>query len=571
VSEAKGIVFSVVLVLLTCALDGIGVFRQGEKGMIMGWLDVVTGQSRVLLEEIIKAAPVSMFAVDTEHRVIAWNEACAELTGKKCEEMVGSTDHWKAFYRDKRPCLADIVIDGHFNLLAEMYSVVTQSRVAGRGWRVEDWFELPSGRRRYLVVSASPVYSEDGKLLGAVETAQDATELKSGCEEDLTREEREQRSQKMEAISRMAGGIAHDFNNLLTAILGYSRLLRENLGEAHPLCADVDEIVRAGDKGAQLTKQLLAISRKQVMKPHPVNLGGVLADVLPVLRQRAGQKIQIQSECDRELWNIQADVSLLEEVIYQLFSNARDAMPSGGSVSIRLGNIVLDDNFCRGREGAMPGRYVLLTFADTGCGMPPEVRSHLFEPFFTTKDRGRGCGLGLSVIYGILRQMGAFVDVETEINIGSRFLVYFPVSEKDAQVVSEKKADEEAPKGSETVLVVEDEDIVRHLVVLMLKSLGYRVLEASDGREALKIAKRYEGRIHIVLTDVVMPHIGGLDLVKQLRPIRRDFKVLYTSGFTDGRLLDQGLLDGEYQLILKPYTRESLARKVRDVLDAKTA
>ena len=246
-------------------------------------------------------------------------------------------------------------------------------------------------------------------------------------------------------------------------------------------------------------------------------------------------------------------------------------MPNGGSIAIRLSNAVLDENSCRGHEGVLPGRYVLLDVSDTGSGMPPEVRAHLFEPFFTTKDRGKGSGLGLSVVYGILRQMGAFVDVETEINTGSRFLVHFPACDQEAGVAVKGASENEAPRGTETVLVVEDEDIVRHLVVLMLKSLGYRVLEASDGREALKIAKRYEGSIHMVLTDVVMPHIGGLDLVKQLRPIRRDFKVLYTSGFTDGRLLDQGLLDGDYQLILKPYTREGLAQKIREVLDAKPA
>ena len=534
-------------------------------------MDVVTGYGRAMTAEIVKSAPVSMFAVNAAHKVVAWNAACHDLTGVKPEEVVGTSDHWKAFYREKRPCLADIVIDGHFNLLAEMYSVVTQSRVAGNAWRVQDWFELPNGKRRYLVVSASPIYSEDGKLLGAVEAAQDVTDLRSECEQDLSREEREHRSQKMEAISRMAGGIAHDFNNLLTAMLGYSRLLRENLGEAHPLGADVDEVIRAGERGALLTKQLLAISRKQVMRPCPVNMGGVLSDVLPQLRQRAGQTIQIRSECERELWNVQADASLVEQVILQLFSNARDAMPNGGSIAIRLSNAVLDENSCRGHEGVLPGRYVLLDVSDTGSGMPPEVRAHLFEPFFTTKDRGKGSGLGLSVVYGILRQMGAFVDVETEINTGSRFLVHFPACDQEAGVAVKGASENEAPRGTETVLVVEDEDIVRHLVVLMLKSLGYRVLEASDGREALKIAKRYEGSIHMVLTDVVMPHIGGLDLVKQLRPIRRDFKVLYTSGFTDGRLLDQGLLDGDYQLILKPYTREGLAQKIREVLDAKPA
>jgi len=524
-------------------------------------------QAQVAAEQVVQHLVVPAFVIDESHRVICWNRACEELTGLSEVTMIGSDEQWKGFYSEKRPSLADLILDHDLDKLAGLYPVVSTVDMTEGGSQVEGWFDRVGGERRYLALSAAPIRSAKGEIVGAIELIYDLTHLKADAVSEDNRDAYIHQVQKMNAVSRLAGGIAHDFNNLLTAILGYSRLIKESLDETAPLREDVEEIIRAGEKGARLTKQLLAISRKQVIQPRPVNLSAVLADILPTLRQRAGKNIQIQTDCEHELVSIQGDNSLLEQIFVQLLLNARDAMPNGGRVSFRIANTELDEAFCRRHEGLPVGKYALLMVDDTGCGMSKEVHDHLFEPFFSTKKKGKGMGLGLSMVYGIVRQMDGHIEVETAEGSGTRFSVYFPAIQQGAPERIKPDSEKEVETGHETVLVVEDEDMVRNLAVLILKSLGYRVLEASDGREALKIAKRYEKTIHLVLTDVVMPHIGGLELVRQLRPVRRDFKVLYTSGFTDGRLLDHGLLDGSHDILLKPYTRENLARAVREILD----
>lgn len=396
----------------------------------------------------------------------------------------------------------------------------------------------------------------------------DLTELQLAHEQELTREIRQREKQKMDCLSRMAGGIAHDFNNLLTVVFGYARLIREGLGATHPLLPDVDEIISAANHGARLTQQLLAMSGKHIVAFKTVDLGGLLADITPALRHAVGPTVQVSADHRAGGFFIQADPALLEQAILQLVENARLTMPNGGTLQLTLQNERVSEPRSLLWSELTPGHYVQLSISDNGNGMSAEELRHLFEPFYVTN--GKRSGFGLSVVWGILQQMHGHIAVESAVGKGTRVDLFFPAVGEEAGKKSVAVSDKEAvPRGHETVLVVEDEDAVRHLVVLMLRSLGYRVLEAGDGHEAITLASAYDGPIHLVLTDVVMPRMSGLELVKQLRPVRKNLKVLYMSGFTDGRLLDQGLLESGDDLILKPYTRESLARKIRKVLDGR--
>lgn len=535
----------------------------------MGWSCRALGAFGLAKESRwLDTLPVAVFGIDADRKVFLWNRACQDLTGIAAKDILGTADHWKAFYRERKPTIADALVDGH--LEAQLGADVqwgdgdpnaSCARYAG-------WQEFPGGQRRYILVNAVALYSEKGARTGALVCLQDLTELQLAHDREVLDEARRREAVKMDALSRMAGGLAHDFNNLLTAVLGYARLLKDALGPSHPLINDVDEILHAGEQGSYLTQLLLAISRKRLTAPKVIRLGALIADLLPSLRQLAGERVRVYADCGRDTWPIMGDPTLVEQVVVQLVENARDAMPNGGTLRLAVSN----ENVREVRKTLWsemePGAYVCLTVEDTGCGMSANVMAHLFEPFFTTKEQRHG--MGLAVAWGILHQMKAHIDVASTVGQGTRFSLFFPVhSTANEPVARERNNGGEVRGGNETILVVEDEEIVRHLVVFMLKSLGYRVLEASDGREAFKIASRFEGPIHLILTDVVMPHIGGLELVKQLRPLRKDFKVLYMSGFTDGRLLDQGLLESDSEIILKPYTRDSLARKVRAILDGK--
>ncbi len=534
----------------------------------MGWSRGVARLGRPWQARVFDVLPIAVFGIDDQHKVFLWNRACQDLSGITADEVLGTSDHWKLFHTKPEPTIADALVDGRVEANFSSQVRFGNGAADASAVRYADWLNFPDGRRRFVLVNALALFAGPDIRIGAVVTLEDLTEWKQAHEREISDDRRQRDARKMDALSRMAGGIAHDFNNLLTAILGYGRLVKDALGPSHPLINDVDEILHAGERGSYLTQQLLAISRKRMTSPRVVQLSAVLADLLPSLRQLAGNKVRLHADCGNDTWPVMGDVALLEQVVVHLVENARDSMPGGGTLRISVANETLAQPYKSLWSEISPGRYVRLTVEDTGCGLPEHVLVHLFEPFFTTKEQRQG--MGLAVVWGILKQMRAHVDIRSTVGEGTQFHIYFPVHDAEqAAGVPVAPPTESVRGGDETILVVEDEDIVRHLVVFMLKSLGYRVLEAADGREALKIAAHYEGPIHLVLTDVVMPHVGGLELVKQLRPIRKDFKVLYMSGFTDGRLLDQGLLESDSEIILKPYTRDSLARKVRAVLDRK--
>ncbi len=377
-------------------------------------------------------------------------------------------------------------------------------------------------------------------------------------------------SQKMESVGRLAGGVAHDFNNLLGVITGYGDLLQRDVGPRHPAFARVTEIRKAADRAAALTRQLLAFSRKQVLEPKVLDLNAVVADIEKMLRRLIGEDVQLVTVLGGDLGRVKADPGQMEQVIVNLAVNARDAMPEGGKLIIETGNVDLDAAYARGRPDARPGAHVMLAISDTGHGMDTETLSHMFEPFFTTKEQGKGTGLGLATVYGIVRQSGGHITVYSEPGHGTTFKVYLPrfAEDEDEEVPMTRAAvAEPAPSGTETILLVEDEASLRVMIREILESAGYEVLEGPTPEEALAAAGAHAATIHLVLTDVVLPRLSGRQVAEALRSSRPDVKVLFMSGYTDDAISHHGILDPGTHFIQKPFTTDGLLRRVRQVLD----
>ena len=386
---------------------------------------------------------------------------------------------------------------------------------------------------------------------------------------NLEREKGEQlrQAQKMEAVGRLAGGIAHDFNNLLTAITGYSDLTLRRLQPDTPLRRNVEEIKKAGDRAASLTRQLLAFSRKQVLQPKVLNLNVVVSDMEKMLQRLIGEHIELRTVLASDIGSVKADPGQIEQVIMNLAVNARDAMPHGGNLIIETENIYLNEGYATRHIAVKPGAYVMLAVSDTGEGMSEETQSRIFEPFFTTKEVGKGTGLGLSTVYGIVKQSGGNIWVYSEVGEGTAFKIYLPRVDEAAQEYKPSHEVEESLDGTEIILLAEDDERVRGLVRAVLEGYGYQVLEAEDGSAALSVSERHEGLIHLLLTDVVMPKMSGRELADQLAESRPEMKVLYMSGYTDESIVHHGVLDANTPFIQKPFEPEALARKVRELLD----
>ncbi len=393
-----------------------------------------------------------------------------------------------------------------------------------------------------------------------------AVENVDRIEKEKIRAVQREQSQRLESVGRLAGGIAHDFNNMLTAINGYSDLTLRQLDLDDPLRVNVVEIKKAGERSALLTRQLLAFSRRQVLKPKVIDLNQVVSDTSSMLRRMIGEDIELEICLSPDLGSVEADPGQLTQVITNLAINSRDAMPSGGSITIEVSNQEIDENYTEQRIGVKPGSYVMLAISDTGLGMSAEVKEHIFEPFFTTKEMGHGTGLGLSTVYGIVKQSGGYVWVYSEPSQGTSVKVYLPRADKELDSAEAIEALQDL-HGSETILLVEDEEVVRELSKKILESCGYRVVEASDGAEASAIFQQIDQEFDLLLTDVVMPKMSGRQLVQSLEHIRPDLKVLYMSGYTDDSIVRHGVIDAGENYIQKPFTYNALASKVRRMLD----
>ncbi|MCI0489110.1 MAG: PAS domain S-box protein [Blastocatellia bacterium] len=380
-------------------------------------------------------------------------------------------------------------------------------------------------------------------------------------------EEQLAQSQKMEAIGRLAGGVAHDFNNLLTAILGYSQIVRNRLDPTNPLRSEIEEIEKAGNRAAALTNQLLAFSRRQVIQPKALNLNTVVADVEKMLRRLIGEDIELTLRLDQEIGYVKADLGQIEQIIVNLAVNARDAMPKGGRLAIETANVSLDEPYTDIHSQIPPGRYVRLAISDTGIGMDKETQLLIFDPFFTTKERGKGTGLGLSTVYGIMKQSDSHITLESEPGRGTAFKLFFPLVETSSEASKTARAKAESVKGSETILLVEDEEAVRKLARLVLEMNSYSILEASNADEAITLYELHKGAIQLIITDIVMPGKSGGELISSLKLPSSETKILYMSGYTPDAIASRGVLDADVPFLRKPFTPADLTSKVREALD----
>ncbi len=494
------------------------------------------------LQAVIDTAPVAIYTLDFEARVKSWNAAAERMFLFTEAEVL---DH----------LLPNVLEEDQEQTLS-----IYQRVMAGEDLRgAETRRRRKDGKVIYVSMWTALLRDATGKANGFLAAVTDISERKQ-LEEQL------RQSQRIEAVGRLAGGVAHDFNNLLTIITGYSDLLLTKMPEFEPLRRNVEEIKKASGRAASLTNQLLAFSRRQVLQPKIVDLNEIVADMNKMLRRLIPEDTELVVNLDAEIGRVKADPGQIEQVIVNLAVNAREAMPGGGKLIIETANRELDEVYCRQHMSVKPGHYVMLSVSDTGLGMAPEVQEHIFEPFFTTKT-GKGTGLGLSTVYGIVKQSSGDIWVYSEPGFGTCFKIYLP-RVQDAELTSEVPVRQAAPaRGRETILLVEDEETVRMLVREILQNNGYSVLEARNGAHGLELARRYNGKIHLLLTDVVMPQMSGRELAEKLAPLRPDTRILFMSGYTDDAVVANGTIAPGSDFIQKPFTPDALARKIRVLLD----
>jgi two-component system cell cycle sensor histidine kinase/response regulator CckA len=446
----------------------------------------------------------------------------------------------------------DVFVDAkeHARLMGEFRRGVRLDNVEVR-WKRKD------GKAITVRLSGRAVKGETGDVVEVI--AEDVTERR-------VLEDQFRQAQKMEAVGRLAGGVAHDFNNLLMVISGYTEVLMEHTAQDHALHPKIAAIQQASDRATTLTRQLLAFSRKQLLELKVVDVNAIVKDIERLLRPLIGENIELVTRLAGDLGRTRADAGQIEQVIMNLVVNSKDAMPNGGKITILTANETLDDDLQRECSYIQPGPYVMLSIEDNGHGMDKETQSRIFEPFFTTKEKGKGTGLGLSTVYGIIKQSGGYVLAQSEVGRGTTFRIYLPRVEESAENASVTRASQPATGGSETVLLVEDEESVRQLVRETLEAKGYKVLEADHGAAALQIASDYHGPIDMLITDVVMPGMSGRELSEQLSASDPDMKILYLSGYHEDAVVHQGVLEPGTSFLQKPFTLQALARKVREVL-----
>ena len=541
---------------------GLGGFSMLSVFLATGFLISVICAERRRAEKKLRVQAGRLVESETRYRELFENANdimyTLDLSGNftslnKAGERVSGYTRGEALQMNIRQVVAP-------EYLEAVQEVIARAIAGNESAPIEAEIVAKDGHRVILEVSGRAIFKQRSPI--AVQgIARDVSERK-------ILERKIMQSQKMEAIGVLTGGIAHDFNNLLTVINGYSEFLLNDLPQGDERRSDLEQIKRAGQRAADLTSQLLAFGRKQMVKPRNLNLNEIIADTGKILRRLIGEDINLVAVTDPDLGPVKADPGQMQQVIMNLVVNARDAMPKGGKLTIETANVELDDEYVRKHVAGLSGRYVMLAISDNGLGMDARTRARIFEPFFTTKKPGEGTGLGLSTVYGIVKQSGGFIWVYSEIGKGTTFKVYLPRVEGKPEQLVAKFEEGQSMEGSETLLVAEDDPSLRVLVARILRSHGYTVLEASNGEEALRTAEEYGRHIHMLLTDVVMPEMSGGALSSKVEKARPGIKVLFISGYTGNAIVHHGILESDVSLLTKPFSAEDLARRVREVLNS---
>jgi len=532
---------------VSTAIENATLFRQIETEICERKRGEATvRENEAFIRSILESVGEGLIVMDREQRILVANRAYCKLVSAAPADVIGR-HCYECSHQTTRPC---------YELGEEC--AVQRTFATGESGSVIHVHADPQGNPAFIEVRSFPLKDATGAVTAAIEILNDVTE-KRKLESQL------HQAQKMEAIGTLAGGVAHDFNNILSAIVGYSSLLQMKMGPGDPLHGYVKQVLDAAEKAGALTKSLLAFSRKQVVKMSPVDVNEVVNDFQKILARLIGEDIAIKVLCSPVPLVVDADKGQLEQVLMNLATNARDAMPQGGALQFATDSIDITGENMAAHNIDVPGTYARITVSDTGKGMDPSLLEHIFEPFFTTKDLHQGTGLGLSIVYGIIMKHGGHIKVFSEPGQGTTFKIYLPLSQAEKQ---EGTREESAPRpsGHETILLVEDEAQVRTVTRALLQEYGYTVLEAADGEDAVRVFQEHKDRIQLVISDLIMPKKNGREAYEEMNRIRPGVKAIFTSGYTADIITQKGLLEAGVDFISKPMNLAELLKKIRDVL-----
>lgn len=527
-------------------------FDLEEEVEVRKHAEAISHSNETHFRTLLDTIPDLIWVKDADGVYLSCNAIFERFFGAKEADIVGKTDY---DFVDKK--LADSFREYDRKAMA-----------AGKPSNNEEWITFPDdGQRVLLYITKTPMHNENGTLIGVLGIGRDISEIKRSEEEKIKFEGRLQQTQKMESVGRLAGGVAHDFNNMLGVILGHVHFALMETDSHQPLHANLEEIRKAAERSADLTRQLLAFARKQTIAPKVLNLNEIVSGILKMLHRLIGEDIQLTWQPSADLWPVKVDPSQIDQILANLCVNSRDSINDIGKITIETYNSTIDENYYVNNPDAVPGEYVTLSVSDDGCGMDKETMAHIFEPFFTTKVVGEGTGLGLATVFGAVKQNNGFINVYSEPGLGSRFTIYIPRHTGKTRQIPTEEATIEIPRGQESILLVEDEPAILKMVSMILTRHGYTVLQANTPSDAVRLAKGNSNAIHLLITDVVMPEMNGLDLAKELQSLYPHLKCLFMSGYTADVIAHHGVLDEEVHFIQKPFSLTELAIKVREVLD----